>query len=106
MRRIQRIMERPFATYVPIQAHVYMLIVGEWQLFDDGATRPTVRAKALNSDGNLVTADFLIDSGADRTVFSAALLAQLRLPTNSAQPGFALGGIGGTTESVLVTTIV
>ena len=39
-----------------------MLIVGEWQLFDDGVTRPTVRATVLNSDGNLLTADFLIDS--------------------------------------------
>jgi hypothetical protein len=83
-----------------------MLIVGEWQLFDDGVTRPTVRAKVLDSDGNLVADDFLIDSGADRTVFSAALLAQLRLPVKSAQPGFTLSGIGGTSRFVLVTTVV
>jgi hypothetical protein len=48
-----------------------MLIVGEWQLCDDGVTRPTVRAKVLGSDGNLAAEDFLLDTGADRTVFSA-----------------------------------
>lgn len=59
-----------------------------------------------SSGGSPVAADFLIDSGADRTVFSAALLARLRLPAKSTQPGFTLSGIGGTSEFVLVTTVM
>ena len=83
-----------------------MLIVGEWQLFDDGVTRPLVRAKVFGVDGSPVTDDFLIDSGADRTVFSAVLLARLRLPTRNAPPGSGLSGIGGPSEFVLVTTVM
>jgi hypothetical protein len=69
-----------------------MLVTGEWQLRDDGVMRPIVRAKVLGGAGNLVPENFLIDSGADRTVFSATLLAQLQLPTKSAQPGVTLSG--------------
>jgi Aspartyl protease len=83
-----------------------MLIAGEWQLFDDGVTRPTVHALVLSGDGNPVSEDFLLDTGADRTVFSAALLAQLPLPTKSTQPGFSLSGIGGARDFVLVTTVL
>jgi hypothetical protein len=83
-----------------------MLIVGEWKLRDDGVTRPIVRAKVQGRNGSLVAADFLIDSGADCTVFSAALLARLGLPTRSTQPGFSLSGIGGTSEFVVVATVM
>ena len=31
-----------------------MRIVGEWQLRDDGVTRPTVRAKVLGRNGILI----------------------------------------------------
>ncbi len=55
-----------------------MLVTGEWQLRDDGVMRPIVRAKVLGVAGNLVPENFLIDSGADRTVFSATLLARMR----------------------------
>jgi len=34
------------------------------------------------------------------------LLARLRFPVKIPQPGFTLGGIGGTSNFVLVTTIV
>jgi hypothetical protein len=83
-----------------------MRIVGEWQLCDDGVTRPTVRAKVLGNSGLLIADDFLIDTGADRTVFSAGLLARLALPTRAAQPDFTLSGIGGTRDFVYVTTAV
>jgi hypothetical protein len=83
-----------------------MLILGEWQLFDDDVTRPLVRAKVRGNDEHLVTDDFLIDSGADRIVFSVALLAQLHLPTTTAPPGFTLSGVGRTSEFVLVTTVM
>jgi hypothetical protein len=45
-------------------------------------------------------------SGADRTVFSAALLARLKLPVKSAASGSALRGIGRQSEFVLITTVI
>jgi hypothetical protein len=83
-----------------------MLIIGEWEIGDDGMTRPIVRASVQGGGGHLVAADFLIDSEADRTVFSAAPLRRLRLPATNAQPDFSLTGIGGTSDFVLVTTVL
>lgn len=83
-----------------------MLITGEWQLRDDGVTRPVVRARVLDAGGHPVAENFLIDTGADRTVLSAALVTQLRLPFNRAQPDYKLSGVGGTSDFVLVTTVV
>jgi hypothetical protein len=50
-----------------------MVIVGKWHLFDDGITRPIVCAKVTGGDRTPRGENFLIDSGADRGVFSAAL---------------------------------
>ena len=83
-----------------------MRIVGEWQLCDDGVTRPTIRAKVLGRNGGLIADDFLIDTGADRTVLSTGLLTRLGLPARAAQPDFTLSGIGGTSALVCVTTVV
>ena len=83
-----------------------MLITGKWQIGDDGVLRPLVRAVVSGIDGRLVADDFLIDSGADRTVLSAALLARLSLPTRSAPSGSILSGIGGGCAFVLVTSAV
>jgi hypothetical protein len=59
-----------------------MMIVGKWHLFDDGITRPIVRAKIHKGDGTLIVEDFLIDSGADRTVFRTTLNEILLLAPN------------------------
>lgn len=83
-----------------------MLIVGEWQVGDDGTTRPVVRATVLGLDGNPVAEDFLVDSGADRTVLSAAVLERLHLPVRRGQSGLALSGIGGESAFVLVNTVI
>ena len=47
---------------------------------------------------------FLIDSGADRTVFSAAFLAKLQLPLHAPPAGFALAGISGESAYAMVAT--
>ena len=83
-----------------------MLIAGEWKLCDDGGTRPVVRANVVGVDEISSAEDFLIDTGADRTVLSATLLARLRLPTRSPLSGAALSGIGGERAFVVVTTRV
>src|SRR5262249_18418986 len=70
-------------------------IVGEWLRCDDGVTRPTVRANVFAPDGTANNEVFYVDTGADRTAFSAALLAKLGWPTNHVAPGYSLKGIGG-----------
>jgi len=51
-----------------------MRIDGEWFECDDGFVRPIVRGEILSADGHWEPALFLIDTGADCTVFSAAIL--------------------------------
>ena len=50
-----------------------MLVRGEWQLRDDGVVRPIVRAR-VGGDGSPLSEDFLVDSGADRSVLGAVLV--------------------------------
>lgn len=80
-----------------------MLVAGYWETDDDGFVRPMIDAKVAGTDENLVTDDFLVDTGADRTVFSAALLTRLDLATRPSTES-ELSGIGGTKECVLVDT--
>lgn len=83
-----------------------MLIAGEWQVGDDGVTRPIVRAHVMGADAHPVADNFLVDSGTDRTVFSATLMTRLGLPARSPQAGLALSGIGGESAFVVVTTVL
>ena len=77
---------------------------GEWFLCDDGVVRPVIRGEILAGNGSWVPAPFLMDTGADRTVFSAPLLAALRLrPLVSREH---LAGLGGIATSVLLETQV
>jgi hypothetical protein len=83
-----------------------MLVKGEWQRCDDGITRPLVRPTVLDVAGLALSEDFLIDSGADRTVLSASLLTRLRLPMQSPPLELSLSGVGGISAFVIVTTVV
>ena len=79
-----------------------MQISGEWLLCDDDVRRPVIRGEVLASDGTWVPAEFLVDTGADRTVFSAALLALLGgSPVVTSE---RLSGLGGVAEFVTVET--
>jgi hypothetical protein len=60
-----------------------MLIAGEWWVCDDGVTRPIVAALVQGGDGRFHCERFLVDSGADRTVLSAALLNRTGLPQSA-----------------------
>jgi predicted aspartyl protease len=81
-----------------------MRIDGEWLLCDDGIIRPVIRGEVLTANGAWQQAEFLVDTGADRTVFSAATLAVLGLQPLMAQD--RIGGLGGVAESVVVETQV
>ncbi|GMR24461.1 MAG: hypothetical protein BMS9Abin37_3009 [Acidobacteriota bacterium] len=75
---------------------------GEWLLCDDGVVRPVLRCEILAADGSWCAAELLIDTGADRTVLSANVLETLRLEAHVSES--RIGGIGGTADSVAVST--
>lgn len=79
-----------------------MLINGVWHLCDDGMTRPVLRAEILTRDSSWIKVPFLLNTGADRTVFSADVLAALRLSPVVAEE--QIGGVGGTVSSMIVET--
>ena len=83
-----------------------MPIDGEWLLCIDGVTRPTVRAEIVGADGRSRFARLLVDTGSDRTVFSAALLEDLQLPHSTPGRDHALVGISGPSPFVLVATVL
>jgi len=79
-----------------------MRIDGVWHLCDDGIVRPVIRGEILAADGSWVNAPFLVDSGADRTVFSADIMEPLHL--HSIDSPDRLSGVGGVADSVVVET--
>ena len=62
-----------------------MRIDGAWNLGDDGIARPVIRGEILTSRGLWMRAPFLVDTGADQTVLSAAILTALSLQPRTAQ---------------------
>lgn len=83
-----------------------MRIPGSWVLFEDGETRPIVRVLVQTGGGTAVAEQFLIDTGADRTVFSYALLGQLDQPQAPAPAELQLSGISGSAAFVLVESVL
>lgn len=79
-----------------------MRIDGRWYLCDDGAIRPVIGGKIQAADASYFAAEFLVDTGADRTVHAAATLQALRLPHVRVEE--RLEGVGGRREAVVVET--
>jgi hypothetical protein len=79
-----------------------MLIPGLWKLCDDGVVRPVIESTVLAADGSWLPVELLVDVGADRTVFTAGVLATLALPQLPAP--HQLGGVGGAASTVAVAT--
>ncbi len=52
---------------------------GEWYPCDDAEIRPIIRAEVLAADGSWIQTMFLLDTGADRTVFDVSLASILAL---------------------------
>lgn len=79
-----------------------MLISGTWHLCDDHIMRPVMPAEIQANDGSWVKAPLLIDTGADRTVFSADILQVLCLQPVTSED--RLGGMGGVVNTIIVET--
>ena len=81
-----------------------MLISGEWYRSDDGIDRPVIRGEILAGSGAWVKTPFLVDSGADRTVLSADVLAALAIEPSARHE--RLAGVGGRVDSVEIATTI
>ncbi len=79
-----------------------MRIDGAWLLCDDQVVRPLIIGEILTTDGSWESAEFLVDTGADRTVFSAPILNKLGLQSIASHE--YVSGLGGVAESVVVET--
>lgn len=79
-----------------------MRINGEWLLCEDGVVRPVMQARLLNGVGGWLLTEFLLDTGADRTVLNARTLRKLGLPM--LEPEEDISGLGGVTSSVVIET--
>ena len=70
-----------------------MRIDGRWLVCDDGVRRPVISGEIRAADGSWEKSEFLVDTGADRTVFSAATLARLAFqPSRHAREPERCGG--------------
>ena len=67
------------------------------------SSEPVIRGDILAADGDWKAAEFLLDTGADRTVLSALLLAKLDLTPIETQQEY-ISGLGGAADSVIVET--
>lgn len=81
-----------------------MQIDGEWRKFPDGVTRPVVLAEVVGHGGIGIGVRFLVDSGADRTVFNAALTSKLNLPTQPAED--RIQGVAGDCDYVTMQSVL
>ncbi|HBI41328.1 MAG TPA: hypothetical protein DDY78_00530 [Planctomycetales bacterium] len=78
-----------------------MRINGRWLPDAEGTMRPTVLLRVRARNGGWRAIDFLVDTGADRTVFTENLVTALGLPSS---PAVLLSGVGGLAPSVWVQT--
>lgn len=79
-----------------------MRIDGQWLVCDDGVMRPVISGEIRAGNGSWEKSEFLVDTGADRTVLSAATLARLALQPLAIREG--IGGVGGMADAVIVET--
>ena len=82
-----------------------MRVNGEWLECDDGVIRPSMPGSVRIADGQMIEVTFLLDGGADRTVFSADLLALLQ-PLATSESEIHLAGVGGEAGSITVQTLI
>jgi hypothetical protein len=83
-----------------------MRVNGEWLLCEDGLIRPVLQGMVQLADGQWLEVSFLLDAGADRTVFSADFHSLLRPLEVDGSEQLSLAGIGGVTSSITIATLV
>jgi hypothetical protein len=81
-----------------------MQISGRWHPGKDGIWRPLIEGEVQTVQGRWRTVDFLVDTGADQTAFSADIVRLLGLPV-TATP-YRLEGLGGRVRLEEVETTI
>jgi hypothetical protein len=83
-----------------------MRVNGAWLLCEDEIVRPVVPGMVRLAEGNWLEVPFLLDAGADRTVFSARFLRRLQHLETEGAEAVTLSGVGGPARSITVTTAI
>ncbi|MBI4517174.1 MAG: aspartyl protease family protein [Deltaproteobacteria bacterium] len=78
-----------------------MRVNGEWLLCDDGIERPVIRGEVATRDRLWLAAEFLVDTGADRTVLTADVFSALAFPPTPAHE--RIQGVGGLVDNANAT---
>jgi hypothetical protein len=78
-----------------------MRVDGEWLTCSDGVVRPVINGLVQITGNQWENIAFLLDAGADRTVFSADFLS---LFTKTNGESLHLAGIGGNVNTIAVKT--
>ena len=81
-----------------------MRIDGRWHLFKDGVLRPVVDGAVQTPSGTWQPVMFLLDAGANRTVFDSrflSLLLSVALPGDETPE---LAGVGGKVDCIFIQT--
>ncbi|MFO0805752.1 MAG: hypothetical protein U0791_21835 [Gemmataceae bacterium] len=79
-----------------------MRINGEWKWDENGVMTPVLICELLSGDGEWMKSQFLIDSGAERTVISPDILRTLDAPVQMALD--SLVGVGAAVQVLTVST--
>lgn len=82
-----------------------MRVNGAWLPGDDGETRPIVPGLVRLTNNRWLEVSFLLDAGADRTVFSARFFQHLE-DLKATSPQILLSGVGGSADSITVETTI
>jgi hypothetical protein len=77
-----------------------MRVNGEWLICEDEVIRPIVQGMVRLADGQWLEVSFLLDAGADRTVFSADFHSLLQSLEIGGSKRISLAGIGGVTNAI------
>jgi hypothetical protein len=83
-----------------------MRIDGAWFPGEDKTIRPIVSGLVRLANGEWLEVSFLLDAGADRTVFSAAFLGVLQPMTRSGGEEILISGVGGAADSITIDTAI
>jgi len=83
-----------------------MRINGAWLPGADGVIRPTVQGAVRLANGKWLEVSFLLDAGADRTVFSSDFLSFLQPLEVIGTQEIVLGGVGGAADSITIETSI
>jgi hypothetical protein len=83
-----------------------MRVVGEWLPCDDGINRPSITGLVCLTDEQWTKVTFLLDSGADRTVFGAEFLSLLQPLESFSEEQIHLAGVGGPVGSITIETAI